>query len=188
MVIAKELLASFFERSKLRFGRCLAPGMTCEKPAIRSHSIQNAQALDLLVRDGHVKALTRKIDRGSEPVIDFNDVGRHQAATFSRVPHPFFAFFAKKGWARLNAIFERSTLRALCARTGDLYQPTPSAWPSKLAFGEIAPMRRNCHRRSNPPRQMDEPSYRFALLHLAVSTLLYSLSRDDDVFHVEHLS
>jgi len=82
VAVPNELLQSFFERSKLRFGRCLAPGMNCNDRAIQSHSIQNSQTLDLLVRDGHVKALTKKIDKDTGPLIDFNDVGRNQATTF----------------------------------------------------------------------------------------------------------
>jgi len=80
--IPNELLQSFFDRSKLRFGRCLAPGMNCENGVVQAHSVQNSQILDLLVRDGHVKALTRRIDKNVGPVIDFTDVGRNQATTF----------------------------------------------------------------------------------------------------------
>jgi len=80
--IPNELLQSFFEQSKLRFGRCLAPGMNCENSAVQSHSVQNSQILDLLARDGHVKALTKRIDKNTGPVIDFNEVGRNQATTF----------------------------------------------------------------------------------------------------------
>jgi hypothetical protein len=80
--IPNELLQSFFDRSKLRFGRCLAPGMNCENSVVQAHSVQNSQILALLVRDGHVKALTRRIDKNAGPVIDFNDVGRNQATTF----------------------------------------------------------------------------------------------------------
>ena len=36
----------------------------------------------MLVRDGHVKALTRRIDKNAGPIIDFSDVGRNQATTF----------------------------------------------------------------------------------------------------------
>ncbi len=56
--------------------------MNCENRAIQAHSVQNSRTLDLLVRDGHVKALTKKIDKNTGPVIDFNDVGRNQATTF----------------------------------------------------------------------------------------------------------
>lgn len=57
--------------------------MTCEAQAIRSHSVQNSRVLDLLVRDGHVKALGKRIDKMTGPVIQFEDVGRNEATTFT---------------------------------------------------------------------------------------------------------
>lgn len=81
--IRKEALKSFFDRSKLRLDKCLAPGMECAAMAIRSHSLQNSQILDLLVRDGHVKALRKKIQTDAGPVIAFDDLGRNQATTFT---------------------------------------------------------------------------------------------------------
>jgi hypothetical protein len=56
--------------------------MTCESSAIRAHSIQNSQTLDLLVRNNHVKTLTKRIDKEKGPEISFGDVGRNQATTF----------------------------------------------------------------------------------------------------------
>src|SRR5580765_5050240 len=79
----KELLSSFFKRDKWRLAFCLAPGMACPFPAIRSHSLQNSQVLDLLARDGHVKALTRRIEAGTGPVFFFDDIGRNRATTFT---------------------------------------------------------------------------------------------------------
>jgi hypothetical protein len=78
-----ELLAHFFARVGKQFGRCLAPGMSCTAEAIRAHSVQNSRVLDLLVRDGHVKAPTQRVDGARGPVISFDDVGRNQATTFS---------------------------------------------------------------------------------------------------------
>lgn len=57
--------------------------MSCTSTAVRAHSLQNSQVLDLLVRDGHVKALAKKIDKETGPVIFFDDVGRNQATTFA---------------------------------------------------------------------------------------------------------
>jgi hypothetical protein len=79
----KELLSSFFEHDKLHFNRCLAPGMSCGATAIRSHSLQNSRVLDLLVREGHVKGLTKRVDKVAGPVIFFDDIGRNQATTFT---------------------------------------------------------------------------------------------------------
>lgn len=79
----KELISSFFKHDKWRLNRCLAPGMSCTSTAIRAHSLQNSRVLDLLVRDGHVKALTKKVDMETGPIIFFGDVGRNQARTFA---------------------------------------------------------------------------------------------------------
>lgn len=81
--IEKELLSSFFKRDRWRLNLCLAPGMTCTSVAIRAHSLQNSQVLDLLVRDGHVKAFAKMIDKETGPVIFLDDVGRNRARTFS---------------------------------------------------------------------------------------------------------
>lgn len=75
-------LSAFFKYQNLPFDRCLFPGMACKEQAIRSHSVQNSRVLDLLVRDGHVKALGKRIKKG-KPVIQFEDVGRHEATTFT---------------------------------------------------------------------------------------------------------
>lgn len=57
--------------------------MNCSGAAIRAHSVQNSRVLDLLVRDGHVKAPTQRVDGARGPVISFDDIGRNQATTFS---------------------------------------------------------------------------------------------------------
>jgi len=57
--------------------------MGCKATAIRAHSLQNSQFLDLLARDGHVKAITMKASRETGPVLSFNDVGRNEATTFT---------------------------------------------------------------------------------------------------------
>lgn len=57
--------------------------MACEAKAIRAHSVQNARALDLLSRDGHVTGLTKRIDKERGPQISFDAIGRNQATTFT---------------------------------------------------------------------------------------------------------
>jgi hypothetical protein len=79
----KELLSFFFARCGSQMGRCLAPGLICAAPAIRAHSVQNSQVLDLLVRDGHVIAPKIRFSLASGPVFTFDDVGRNQATTFA---------------------------------------------------------------------------------------------------------
>jgi len=76
-------LAAFFKYQNCSLDRCLFPGMACKAQAIRSHSVQNSRVLDLLVRDGHVKALGKRIDNKAGPVIRFEDVGRNEATTFT---------------------------------------------------------------------------------------------------------
>jgi hypothetical protein len=79
----QELQSLFFARFGRQMGRCLVPGMSCTATAIRAHSVQNSRVLDLLVRDGHVKAPKIRIDRVAGPLISFEDVGRNQATTFA---------------------------------------------------------------------------------------------------------
>lgn len=79
----RELLSFFFARCGSQMGRCLAPGLSCAAPAIRAHSVQNSQVLDLLVRNGHVKAPKIRFSLASGPVFTFDDVGRNQATTFA---------------------------------------------------------------------------------------------------------
>jgi hypothetical protein len=82
MPISGEELGRFFERHKARFGKCLAPGLACDNKVIRAHSIQNAQAIDLLQMNGHVIALRPNFSAAG-PEIDFESVGRNHASTFT---------------------------------------------------------------------------------------------------------
>ena len=80
----KKLLNQLFKIDSWQYSKCLAdPGTPCPLPAIRAHSVQNARSLDLLARDGHVVALTRRLDATNGPVIEFGDVGRNLATTFA---------------------------------------------------------------------------------------------------------
>lgn len=79
----QELQASFFRILKFQLNRCLASGMECKANAIRAHSIQNSQSLDLLCRDGHVKGITVHVQGSAVPVVKFVDIGRNKASTFT---------------------------------------------------------------------------------------------------------
>jgi hypothetical protein len=79
---AKQMLAHFFNGQRWDLNRCFAPGLACTSKAIKSHSIQNSRTLDLLARDGHVKMIVQNPRRDSL-TIDFGDVGRNDASTFS---------------------------------------------------------------------------------------------------------
>jgi hypothetical protein len=82
MSICGEELGRFFKTHQARFGKCLAPGLACENTAIRAHSIQNAQVIDLLQTNGHVIALRPNFSAAG-PEIDFESVGRSYASTFT---------------------------------------------------------------------------------------------------------
>lgn len=75
-------LASFFELDAAKLRRCLAPGLSCENPAIRAHTIQNAAYLDQLCRDGHTVRVGRRFEPEG-PAINFEHVGRNKATTFT---------------------------------------------------------------------------------------------------------
>ncbi len=75
-------LGRFFQTSNAKLSRCLDPGMQCQDPAIRAHSIQNSRVLDLLAVDGHVIMPKARFSKAG-PEIDFASVGRNQASTFT---------------------------------------------------------------------------------------------------------
>jgi hypothetical protein len=77
----KQLLA-IFRIDSGQFSRCLAIGISCNEPAIRAHSVQNARYLDLLAEDGHVIAFGRRFDVDKGLTIDYSSVGRNRATTF----------------------------------------------------------------------------------------------------------
>lgn len=82
MKVDSEHLKRFYEVQAQRLGRCLEPTMTCEKEAVRAHSIQNARVLDLLAVEGHVITPRQRIGR-SGPEINLESVGRNNATTFT---------------------------------------------------------------------------------------------------------
>ena len=79
----KELVNTAFRLRGTEFSRCFAPGPLCNQPAIRAHSVQNARALDLLARGGHVIAPVHRMDVGRGILVELSDVGRSKATTFS---------------------------------------------------------------------------------------------------------
>lgn len=76
-----KMRGEFFRTQNWSLNKCLAPGNECASTAIRAHSVQNAQALDLLAHHGHVKGITVSF-AGAEPSLSFSDVGRNRATTF----------------------------------------------------------------------------------------------------------
>ena len=75
--------ADYFEILRLAFRQCLEPMEACEAEAIRAHSVQNSNGLDLLARDGHVIMLRIIHQQGGEPTVDWEPVGRNSATTFT---------------------------------------------------------------------------------------------------------
>jgi hypothetical protein len=82
MTVDREALEKFFAINRARFDRCLEPQMSCQKKAIRAHSIQNAKTLDLLEKSGHLIAIRARFSE-NVPQIDFEYVGRNEASTFT---------------------------------------------------------------------------------------------------------
>jgi hypothetical protein len=72
----------FFKAQKRNFEGCLHPSLTCKRPPIRAHSIQNQRVLDLIHQDGHVMMPRPKI-KDDEPALEFQRIGRNQASTFT---------------------------------------------------------------------------------------------------------
>jgi len=64
------------------WGRCLEPCWECAERPIKAHSIQNAQILDKLVRDGHVLTLSLDYHPTKPPIPEFRAIGRNRATTF----------------------------------------------------------------------------------------------------------
>lgn len=82
MVSEGERLGQFFKTQKEKFEKCLSPELTCPEKPINAHSIQNARVLELLERNGHV-VMPRQSTSKSGPEIQFVEVGRNQASTFT---------------------------------------------------------------------------------------------------------
>lgn len=78
-----ELVSHYFKLAKSEYRRCLSPGMSCTSKVIRAHSIQNSKVLDLLARNGHVKAITKRLSAERPPDFSFEEIGRNQATTFT---------------------------------------------------------------------------------------------------------
>lgn len=76
-----KLKAHGFKTMHEQIERCLAPGLKCENKTIRAHSVQNAQALELLAMDGQLKRIHVKFLKGV-PTLTIDSIGRNVATTF----------------------------------------------------------------------------------------------------------
>jgi hypothetical protein len=82
LALESKMRGLFFDNLNWSLNRCLAPDGKCNQKAIHAHSVQNAQAMGLLARDGHVKALRLVFPEEGAPFVRFEDVGRNEASTF----------------------------------------------------------------------------------------------------------
>lgn len=80
---SKELLNAIFRLRGTEFSRCFAPPSLCPEVAVRAHSIQNARCLDLLESQGHIMAITLRLDAKKGPIARLDRVGRNEATTFA---------------------------------------------------------------------------------------------------------
>jgi hypothetical protein len=71
-----------FSAQSSKLNRCLAPSASCQKAAVRAHSVQNGAVMAMLHRNGHVKAPSPKVNKDESFSIVWQDVGRNLATTF----------------------------------------------------------------------------------------------------------
>lgn len=77
----KKAISDFTKLMKWQPSKCLDPTMSCQAPAIRAHSVQNATSLAIIAENDHVYELKPRIKNG-EPCCMFHRVGRNEASTF----------------------------------------------------------------------------------------------------------
>ena len=79
---SKDSQEDFFRTLSLRFNKCLEPTMSCERKAIRAHSIQNANVFDLIHTNGHV-VMPHFYVKDKRPIVELRSKGRNRASTFT---------------------------------------------------------------------------------------------------------
>lgn len=83
-MIDKKRFGEMVEQFATPFRCCLWPsGPQCTSRAIKAHSIQNAQVLDLLCEDDHVIMFHPEMDIDTGPSVIFMLIGRNKATTFT---------------------------------------------------------------------------------------------------------
>lgn len=83
--VMNELKSLIYAQSKKEYKQCLWlwPKSHCNKDCIKAHSIQNGQILDQLASKNHVVMAVPKQNLNTGPEIEFKQVGRNQATTFT---------------------------------------------------------------------------------------------------------
>jgi hypothetical protein len=70
----------YFQAKDIEHNTCVIND--CGKKAIKAHSVQNSQVLELLCYQGHLIQLALTHNKKSEPTFQFEKVGRNNATTF----------------------------------------------------------------------------------------------------------
>lgn len=73
----------FYSSIGSEFNKCLERSMECENKAIKAHSVQNSNVLDLLCKNGHVIQIRLKVGGDAPPKPEYKLVGRNRATTFT---------------------------------------------------------------------------------------------------------
>lgn len=81
--IESNLKKLFYSSIGSEFNKCLERSMECGNKAIRAHSVQNSNVLDLLCEDGHVIQIKLKVAGDDAPEPEFKYIGRNRATTFT---------------------------------------------------------------------------------------------------------
>jgi hypothetical protein len=81
--VMNELKNLIYTQLSKKYNKCLWPKSDCTKDCINAHSIQNSQILDQLASNNHVVMAVAKQNLNTGPEIEFKQVGRNQATTFT---------------------------------------------------------------------------------------------------------
>ncbi|MEG4586211.1 hypothetical protein QUA54_13485 [Microcoleus sp. MOSTC5] len=81
--VMNELKSFIYTQLKKKYNKCLWPKSDCTENCIKAHSIQNGQILDQLASNNHVVMAVPTQNLNTGPEIEFQQVGRNLATTFT---------------------------------------------------------------------------------------------------------
>jgi hypothetical protein len=81
--VMNELKNLIYTQHSMKYNKCLWPKSDCTKDCIKAHSIQNSQILDQLATNNHLIMAVARLNLDTEPEIEFKEVGRNKATTFT---------------------------------------------------------------------------------------------------------
>lgn len=130
------LLRTMFDLRSAVFSRCFAQPSLCSRPAIRAHSVQNSDVLDLLAVDGHVIAPEVRLDANKGPSISLASIGRNRASTFAGLcaEHDHALFAPIDGGIIDPANSEHAFLLAYRAVLYEVHATAASAWQVQTGY------------------------------------------------------